>query len=250
MVTGGVAALVRQGQFDVPEPERQALETDIQSQLARLPAAITDAGTYQRAKQSLPVLKQAEGTVLAFFRDMKDAAFKAHRAITTKETAQLKPIKEERNRMAGLIVGWEREQERRRREADLRQQAALQQRLQDTAVEEAAALESAGEPDLAAQVLEQALDAPAPVVVTPSATVAVAGVSVREHWQFVYDGASPNRKWKDLTDAQRKRVLQFLPREYLMPDEAAIGKVVKAMKSGTKIPGLRAFDAGSVAVRG
>ena len=141
MVTGGVAELVRQVPFDVPEPERQALESDIHAQLVKLPRTITDADTYQKAKESLPVLKRAEDTVLAFFRDIKDTAFKAHRSITMKETEQLKPIKEERNRISGLIVGWEREQERLRREEDLRQQAALKEQMEASALEEAAALE-------------------------------------------------------------------------------------------------------------
>jgi hypothetical protein len=44
--------------------------------------------------------------------------------------------------------------------------------------------------------------------------------------------------------------MRLLPREYLRPDEKAIGKVVKALKGSTRIPGVEVFDAGTVRVRG
>lgn len=234
----------------VDPQEEQALTADITTQLGQLPTVIDSPETYRRAKESLPILKRAEDKVTGFFRDIKAAAFNAHRLITTKEAEQLRPIKDARQRISTLIFSHEREQDRIRRERERQAQEEERKRQEAAALEEADMLAEQGAPEMADQVLEQAIAAPAPIVALPSTAVDVSGVSIRENWQFVYSGGSPGQKWKDLTDEQRKRVLALLPREYLMPDEAAIGRVVKALKSSAKIPGVQAWDAGTVAVRG
>lgn len=50
-----------------------------------------------------------------------------------------------------------------------------------------------------------------------------AGIAMRERWNF------------EITDAT------LLPREYLMPNEKAIGKVVSGLKGLTRIPGVRVY---------
>lgn len=235
---------------DIDPQQERALSTDIQSQLASLPAVITDPDSYRKAKESLPLLKRAENKVIAFFSDMKIAADKAHKAIVAKEKEQLTPIAQARTKLSGLIYGYEREQDRIRREAERKAADEERQRRETEALAQADALNQQGAPEMADMVIEEAIAAPAPIVALPTRAVEVEGVSIRENWQPVYVGCSPGQKWKDLTDEQRKRVLALLPREYLMPDESAIGRVVKALKSGTKIPGVQPFDAGTVAVRG
>jgi hypothetical protein len=237
--------------FPAPdEQQAQALSLDIRNQLSGLPTAITDPETYRRAKESLPLLKRAEDKVADFFRDIKQAANAAHKAITTKEAAELRPIALARQKLSGLIYDYERELERQRREREREEADRLRREREAEAMFEAETLAAQGAPEMAEQVLDQAIAAPTPVVIAPRQDVEVAGVSVRENWQFLYQGGSPGQKWKDLSDEQRKRVLQLIPREYLVPDESAIGRVVKAMKSGTKIPGVQAYDAGTIAVRG
>ena len=88
--------------FDVPEQERQALASDIKAQLDLLPKEIPNIETYRTVVESLPLLKRAEDRVVLFFRDMKDAAHKAHKLITTKESAQLAPIVAARGRLSQL----------------------------------------------------------------------------------------------------------------------------------------------------
>ena len=251
----GVAEFTRVGEllpkqaFDVPEPERQALASDIQAQLGSLPTVIGDDETYRKAKESLPLLKRAEDRVVGFFRDIKDAANKAHKAITTKEAEQLKPIKDARQRISSLIYGYEQEQTRVRRAAELEAARIEQERQQAAALEEAAAISDLS-PEMAEQIVEQAIAAPAPVIVLPSQAVDVAGVSITANWQFKYEGCAAGVEFDKLPDEDRQRVMRLLPREYLRPDEKALGKVVKALKGGTRIPGIQAYDAGTVRVRG
>lgn len=242
--------LVRRATFDVPEKEQQALESDIQAQLAGLPTVITDQDTYAAAKAFLPRLKQAEDKVLLFFRDIKDAAFKAHKAITAKESEHLKPIKTARDRLSRLIYDYERELDRLRREQELIESKRLQEQQQAQALEEAVALSDAGAVEMAEQVVEQAIAVPAPVVVLPSPAVAVQGVSIAQNWQWKFAGCGSGLSWDQLSQEERERVLRFLPREHMRPDDKAITKIVKAMRGGTRIPGIEVFDAGSVRVRG
>ena len=98
-----VSELLPKPAFDVPEPERQALASDIQAQLASLPTTIPDIDTYRRVVESLPLLKKAEDKVVGFFKDMKQRAYEAHKAITTKEAEQLKSMPPILKAILGII---------------------------------------------------------------------------------------------------------------------------------------------------
>lgn len=237
--------------FPAPdEAATQALSADIHAQLAQLPTAIGDVETCRKAKESLLVLKKAEDRVVGFFRDIKDAAFKAHKAITTKETEQLRPIKDARQRLSQLIYRFEDDQARRRREEERRIAEEEQQRRHAAALEEAQELATHGSPEMAEQVLEQAIAAPPPVITLPTTATKVAGVSSIANWQWRFDGCATGLTWDQLEQADRNRLLALLPREYLRPDDKAITKVVKALRGGTSIAGVQVFDAGTVQVRG
>jgi hypothetical protein len=236
--------------FPAPdEAQSQALSADIQGQLAQLPAAIADVETYRRAKESLPLLKRAEVRVVDFFRDIKSAASKAHRAICEKENEQLRPIQSARQRVSSLIYGYEQTLERQRREEERRAAEDERRRIEAQAVEEAAVLSGIA-PEMAEQILEQAIAAPAPSITLPSTRVDVAGVSTTANWQWKFAGCASGLAWEALPEDDRQRVLRVIPREYLRPDDKAIGKVVKALRGGTRIPGIETFDAGTIRVRG
>ena len=58
-----------------------------------------------------------------------------------------------------------------------------------------------------------------------------AGLSLREDWKFaIVDAAS-------------------IPREYLVPDEVKIGRIVRVLKGEAKIPGVRIWSEKSVSSR-
>lgn len=237
--------------FPAPdEAATQALATDIQSQLAQLPTAIADVDTCRKAKESLVVLKKAEDKVIGFFKDIKDAAHRAHKAITSKETEQLRPIKDARQQLSTLIYRFELEEAHRRREAERQAQEEERRRREAEAVAQAQELHAQGAPEMADQVLEQAIAAPPPVVTMPATATKVQGVSSIANWQWRFASCPTGAEWDGLNATDRARVLALLPREYLRPDDKAITKVVKALKAGASIPGVEAFDAGTVMVRG
>lgn len=115
---------------------------------------------------------------------------------------------------------------------------AEQRRLQQLADEEARkqreALEARaqkaderGQIDKAATLAQQAAMTVAPVIRTDAPKVS--GQSVREVWLFQIEDASK------------------IPREYLMPDEAKIGKFARMMKADARMPGVRFYSETRVA---
>jgi len=237
----------------VDPKEEQALTADVTAQLANLPTVIDNPETYRRVVESLPLLKRAEDKVTAFFKDIKDAANKAHKAITAKESEQLRPIVAARQRLSQLKYGYEQEQNRIKVENERLAAEHERQRREAAALEEADAI-AAASPELAEHILQEAITAPPPVVVLPSVTAAVevAGVGKsKPRWVWRYQGAPDHETpWKKLDPALRKRLMALIARDYLMPDESAIGKIVTATDGNVKIPGIEVYDIGSTTVRG
>ena len=94
---------------------------------------------------------------------------------------------------------------------------------QTRAAAEAAALETAGEPELAAAVIAEAIAAPLPTVSIVDETKSV--VKFRRSW-----------KWRFTTD--EARALQLLPREFLCVDTIKLNKYAVAMRESAKVPGI------------
>jgi len=99
----------------------------------------------------------------------------------------------------------------------------------DLTIAHAEQLQKTGDEAGAELVLEAGAQSKPVVAITDSAPPKVAGLSFRKGWDF------------ELVDATGKVVEDspLLPREYLMPNETAIGKVVAALGDKAKIPGVR-----------
>jgi hypothetical protein len=125
--------------------------------------------------------------------------------------------------------------EYRRKQRELQEQQRRQleeaerKKQEDIYVAAAADLEKQGDHVAAAQVLDAAIQAPISVAPTISDVPKVKGISFRQDWEF------------DIIDAAGNIVEDspLLPREYLMPNEQAIGKIVRALGAKTNIPGIR-----------
>jgi hypothetical protein len=138
------------------------------------------------------------------------------------------PLKEAKDIVSRKATAWKRAEDERLRQAELQRQADEKKRIEDERLRQAEALAASGDMAIAEKLLEEE------IIVVPQAPVvvaAVAGAQIRENWTF------------EITDES------LLPREYLVPDMTKIRGVVKAMKGQTKIPGVRAFDQGTVAFR-
>lgn len=137
--------------------------------------------------------------------------------------------------------------------AEERKRLAEQQRLTDIArkqeeeraLAEAVELEASGEKELAEMVLQNATEAPAPVVVVESEVPKQTGVSSRTNWKWRFK-VSETASLRELVKAAAAddRLLCYLTHK-----ETAIGSAARTQESLTQIPGIEVYPDKSVSVR-
>lgn len=137
-------------------------------------AAIGTPAEYQHAADDVLLLDNLIRKIKDYWKGPKEAAYKAHKAITAKETEMLKPVEAQRKSITGKISLYlteqdrlRREEERRQREEQHRKEEAERQRLLD----EAAAKEAEGKKDEAEQILSEAENVPTEVLAPPPSPV-------------------------------------------------------------------------------
>lgn len=222
----------------------------VRAQLDKVPAVIDSQEAYQLGMASLPMLKTTEDRIINYWKEDKSNAHKTHAGICQKESAQLTPVKTTREALSTSLYQWEQKLEEERRAEELRQAEARRKDIESAVIEEAAAI-SKIDPELAEQVIEQAIASPPPVVALPSMAVSVAGVGGRAKWTFDYAGCATGVAWDDLPGEDRERLLKTIPAQYIMsvPNVKLIEVIVKQNKSATSIPGIVARDAGKMSTR-
>ena len=210
---------------------------------------VTDPATFQEAGELVKTVALYIRRVGEVLDPIVEAAHRAHKIAVQQRDTLLKPAQRARAVLGERMATYEQAEARRRREAEqaaqrererlereAREQAEAEtRRLQAEAetrrIDEAAQLESTGDHEGAARLIAAPVSAPvvmpAPVF-QPAPPIAappkVEGVSFRSTW-----------KWR-LVDAAQ------LPRQYLIPDDKAIGAVVRAMGPRTSIPGITVYE--------
>jgi hypothetical protein len=220
--------------FNSPESATTAggeLVSSTEALVSRLagPRAIATHAEQERAVHDRQQIGDAIKSVEEFFYPLKRLAHQLHKGLCDRETAILAPLRrlDETKRRAMAEYGAAEDRARHERE---RQAAEARQREREAAaIAEAAMLERAGEHAYAAAVVNEAIAAPAPVVVLPDAMKAIPGLKFRRTW-----------KWRYVGD-DRARALELLPRAYLMPDESKITAHASHMKESAAIPGIEFF---------
>lgn len=158
-------------------------------------------------------------------------AYQLHKSLIKKRDDKVAPLEIAYARLKHMVGTYDQEQERIRREQERVAQEALRKQQEEEAMREAEALQNAGDAEGAEAVISQAAASPAPAVVIPSNVPKVFGKSSREVWTYRIENES------------------LIPREYLVPDSAKIGGVVRALKANAKIPGIKAYPTTSVSLR-
>lgn len=175
---------------------------------------------------------QLKAGIVARLAPAKDAAHKAHKAITALERDLCEPIDAARSIITPKVLAYQ-DAERRRLEAEARAEAErLRVQAEADRQEAVKELDAMGETELACEVL----DAPAPVIAPVRvAAPATAGVSVRETWSAeVYDFAA-------LVASGRV--------ELLLPNQSALDALARALKTAGNVPGVRFASTKSASVR-
>jgi hypothetical protein len=197
------------------EVSNQELETVNQeaSDLAKIASQpVTDAVSYDMATSTLKAIKATLKKIEGIFDPLIKAQNDAVKAIRDEKKKHAEPLEAAEAMIKKSTAAYVAEQERKAKE-----EAAARRKQQE---EEAANLAALGIND---EPVACAPDAPA--------VAKIEGVSYRETWKF------------EITDQLA------LPRDYLVPNEQAIGAAVRSLKSMANIPGVRVWSEKTVAVR-
>jgi hypothetical protein len=215
-----------------PEPD---LETKIATCIDSARALRIDTDAAMDAAGSLLLqIKTRRDELDEAYDSIIKKAHDAHKEALGKKATYEKPLIEAELTIKKALGDYRREQERKalaeraRLEEESRKMAELQQE------QEFDAAAAAGDEVAAAQVLEQQIFTPAPVV--PIAKPQ--GISYRETWKFEVTSLAALVKHC----AAHPEDLHLLA-----PNTTAIGQLVKARKSGCNLPGVRVWPDKTVA---
>lgn len=181
---------------------------------------VTDADTYTRAGALVGNLGALADRAKDWWKPATEIAFKLHRWLTARRGGDVTPLEQERDRLTTDAGDWKKEQDRLQVERDAAVTAEAKRQADEIAQAQALTYEAQGMPELAAAIIEEAAAAPAPIVSTASHVPT--GVGFSHGKDFVI----------------RVINIGLVPRDYLMVNEAAVLKVVKAMKGKIRIPGI------------
>jgi len=187
---------------------------------------VVDDASYQIAGNVLTEIKTKQKMVKEYFAPLKEAANKAHKAITSKESETLKPLEEIERSLKSEMSNYFMEQERKKREAEalLRKQIEEEKRR---ALAEAEKLEKEGKTEESDMAFQQAVDAEEMAMFTKVEVEKpkVKGVGTQKDWE--------------LTITDEAKVPAYIMGACVRPvDLMAIKKLVKATEGKIRIDGI------------
>jgi KTSC domain-containing protein len=223
---------------DATSLRRRAFEVSREARGMAIHSAIEFEEAAKRLKQLVLEKKQAQLRV----NQIKTPAYQTYKATLQLEKDVIAPYTQAEQWLKGGMARYLAEEEsvRRKREESLTAQAQsfAEEEARQQAVEfaefDALALEAQGDSEHAAEARQRPISMASALVipvVLQKEVPKVDGVSSRKNWTF------------------RIRDEAQIPREFLMPNEAAIRQVVRALKDKANIPGIEVYCEDSVAVR-
>jgi len=194
--------------------------------------AIIDQESYGSAASLLKTVRHFKSQVSDYFKPMLEKAKEAKRKaeesrkeIVTKQELELEPIVKAEKVLLLKCRNYEDDCRREQVELDLiaaEDARKKEEELTKQKMEEAKDLEWEGDKEGS---LKKKIEAQS-VLIDPEPEKAiekVTGLGIRRDWDF------------EVVDFSK------IPRQYLIVDNVAIRKIVKAMKADTDIPGIKAF---------
>jgi hypothetical protein len=206
---------------------------------------VTSSEEYEYACTFLQFVAGRKKQVEEVFDPIVTKAHAAHKEAVAQKKKFMDPLLSSESLVKGKVSTYRMEQERIRRAEEQRLADEQRKKDEERALAEAQELEANGEKELADLVLQTAAEAPAPVVVLESSVPKQDGIASRTNWKWRFKNGE--------AEALRELVKAALQNEqllgFLMVNESAVGSVVRAQKSLTKIPGIEVYPDTSVSVR-
>lgn len=180
---------------------------------------VRDRESYVRAAELILTLKLLRNKIVDTFKPIKKRIDDAKREVLNQEREADAPLLYAITKLSPQIIAYERQQELIRKGDEIRLQIEARKNDEDRTLQDAIRAEEAGDKDLSLAILDAPVSATS--VFVPKTLPKVPGMSIRKTWSFLV--VSPN----------------MIPREYMTPDLARIGAVVRALKGQCNIPGIR-----------
>ena len=211
---------------------------------------IVSAEAYELAAKTGMAIARMRDALEKTFRPGIDKAHKAWKAELAILNHYDHPLAADQDRLREGMKAYnrqkqleaQREADRIRQEEQKKAELEAQQKADALKLADAIEAEDRGEVELRDQIMAAPALSIAPAYVPPvHVQVEVPKVQGSNHvekwaYEFVDEKGNP-------VSSPR---FDLIPREYLMVDEKAIGKVVRTLKVRTNIPGIRAYDEGNV----
>lgn len=202
---------------------KQEFERNIREYVASLPVKITDNESYLLFAGELQEIKRRQKVIDDRLEPEKKKAYAAYMAWNDLIKELKAPLLAREAFDKKEMAAWDAEQERIRREEERRLQEEARKREEEARLQAAIEAEQQGEKEEAEAIINEP-PAYVPPVVLPKSTPKVQGISYRDNWTF------------RITDPNK------IPREYMVPNETAIRKVVSALKDKSNIPGIEVYN--------
>lgn len=195
---------------------------------------VKDQETLSAANELLLAISGIEREVDAAWDPVIAKAHESHREAIKAKRRFSDPLEALKKTVKYAIAGYLAAEKKKRDEAAAASFRAEQDRirLEANTVRQMEAAEAQGRPEEADRILEDAAAKEAALVASAPAVPPrpeVVGIHTRETWTF------------KITDPA------LLPREYLVPDLVKIGRIVRAEKGSTRIPGVLAYAVAGIA---
>ena len=191
---------------------------------------------YRDTAEHLITIKAFQRRVKDWFAPLKQKAFDAHKALCTEELKLLRPSQDDESRIKRALTAYDDEQNRIRREEQIRLQQEQRQKDEDERLAQAATLELQGTAtgeaayhDAAAQLLEQPL-ALTPVEPRTPAAPKVQGLSYRETY---------SAEVVSLMTLVKAVAAGEQPIGLLSANQSALDGQARSLKASMAIPGVR-----------
>lgn len=234
-------APVLTGDWVTQEIQQSNPQADAAQQVKQeaLSIRVTDEATQAHAVDFAKRIKAKAKEIADYWKPLKDAAHKAHRALTAREGELLKPLSEAEAHLKAEVAKYHAEQQRITREAQRRAEEEARRIAEEEreALLEQLEAERASAAEVAAVAAAPLAVAPVPIVTAPPK---VEGMSMRETWKG------------EVVD--KLRLVQYVAGNpsmlhLLEPNQSAIDALAKAMKSAGSIPGVRFYAETRAALR-
>ena len=206
---------------------------------------VVDGDSYEMACELLKLVANKKKQVEETFDPIVKKAHGAHKEAVAQMKKFMGPLEMAELAIKGKVSNYRYEQERIRREEEMRQAEALRKEQERQAIEEATRLEAHGESELAEIVLQEAAAAPPPVAIVQSSTPKVEGISGRENWKWRF-AKDEGTTLRALVAAAVKDD-RFLA--YLSVNEKALGAAARTQKKLMKVPGVEVYNEPTVSVK-